>query len=108
MNTFEEYTMNDDFSSIRINEMAISLKDYRDKIDAYRIRLVENWCLCKYCQLYNKNHMDFNHWKIELRQNINALKLVNIKKSADKRKLLIKMLVNEYDYDDINLNSATL
>ena len=57
--TFEEYTMNDDFSSIRINEMAISLKDYRDKMDAYRIRLVENWCLCKYCQLYNKNHMDF-------------------------------------------------
>ena len=101
--TFEEYTMNDDFSSIRINEMAISLKDYRDKIDAYRIRLVENWCLCKYCQLYNKNHMDFNHWKIELRQNINALKLVNIKKSADKRKLLIKMLVNDYDYDDINM-----
>ena len=41
--TFEEYTMNDDFSSIRINEMAISLKDYRDKMDAYRIRLVENW-----------------------------------------------------------------
>lgn len=102
--TFEEYTMNDDFlSKHRIDEMAISLKDYRDKIDAYRIRLVENWCLCKYCQLYNKNHRDFNHWKIELRQNINALKLVNIKKGADKRKSLIKMLVNDYDYDDTNM-----
>lgn len=36
-----------------INEMALSIKDYIQKIDGLRFQLVENWCFCKWCQLFN-------------------------------------------------------
>ena len=36
-----------------IVEMAVSLKDYRKRVDGLRFQIVENWCLCKWCLVFN-------------------------------------------------------
>jgi len=97
-------TVNDVLNRIgMINEMAVSLKDYRARVDGLRFQLVENWCLCKWCQLFNPECEYFAHWKAELRACINNLKLVDIKNGIDKRKTLTRMLIDDYDYDETNM-----
>ena len=86
-----------------INEMAIRLKEYKRKVDGLRFQLVENWCLCKYCQLFDPECENFKHWIVELKACINSLKLVDIKHGIDKRRTLIRMLVNDYDYNKTNM-----
>lgn len=82
-----------------INEMALSIKDYIQKIDGLRFQLVENWCLCKWCQLFNIECETFIHWVKELSTYINALKFINLK-AGDKGKVLHRILVDDYDYND--------
>lgn len=86
-----------------INEMAVSLKDYAARVDNLRFQLVENWCLCKWCQLFDPKCKNFPHWVVELRACMNNLKLINIKNGIDKRKVLLRMLVKDYDYNDANM-----
>lgn len=86
-----------------INEMAVSLKDYRARVDALRFQLAENWCLCKWCQLFNSECDNFAHWITELRSCINNLKFIDIKNDIDKRRTLLRMLVKDYDYDSANM-----
>lgn len=97
-------TVNDVLNRIGvINEMAVPLKAYRERVDALRFQLVENWCLCKYCQLFNPECKDFAHWMVELRACINNLKLVDIKNEIDKRRTLTRMLIDDYDYNKTNM-----
>ena len=86
-----------------INEMAVPLKTYRARVDGLRFQLVENWCLCKWCQLFNPECENFAHWITELKACIDNLKFVDIKNGIDKRRTLIKMLVRDYDYDNANM-----
>ena len=86
-----------------INEMAVPLKAYKTRVDGLRFQLVENWCLCKWCQLFNPECEGFFHWCAELKACIDSLKFLDIKNNIDKRKTLIKMLVKDYDYDNANM-----
>ena len=83
--------------------MAVSLKTYRARVDDLRFQLVENWCLCKYCELFNPECENFAHWITELKACIDNLKFLDIKNGIDKRRTLIKMLVRDYDYDNANM-----
>ena len=97
-------TVNDVLNRIGIiNEMAVPLKSYRARVDGLRFQLVENWCLCKWCQLFNPECENFAHWVTELKTCIDNLKFLDIKNNIDKRKTLIKMLVKDYDYDNANM-----
>ena len=86
-----------------INEMAVPLKIYKKRVDGLRFQLVENWCLCKWCQLFNPQYENFTHWVTELKACINNLKFLDIKNGIDKRRTLITMLVNDYDYNNSNM-----
>lgn len=86
-----------------INEMAASLKEYKQRVDGLRFQIVENWCLCKWCQLFNPKCENFTHWVTELKTCINNLKFLDIKNDIDKRRTLMKMLVADYDYDDAKM-----
>lgn len=83
-----------------ITEMAVPLKKYRERVDGLRFQLVENWCLCKYCQLFDALNVNFKHWTNELKSVIDNLKFLDIKGEASKGRLLEKMLVSDYDYKD--------
>ena len=73
-------TVNDVLKRIGvINEMAVPLKDYRARVDGLRFQLVENWCLCKWCQLFNPECENFAHWVTELKACIDNLKFLDIK-----------------------------
>lgn len=86
-----------------INEMSVPLKNYKSRVNGLRFQLVENWCLCKWCQLFNPECENFEHWIKELKACINNLKLLDIKNGIDKRRTLTRMLVDDYDYDETNM-----
>lgn len=48
------------FKSGLINEMAFKQKDYINHIASLRCQLIENWCLCAYCSLYDKENDNFS------------------------------------------------
>ena len=81
-------------------EMAIPLKSYKERVDGVRLQLVDNWCLCKYCQTYDLQNRNYNHWITELRAHMDNIKSLNIKQ-GDKLKTLKKMLIDDYDFDDV-------
>lgn len=86
-----------------ITEMPIPLKDYKRRVEGLKFQLVENWCLCKWCQLFNPKCENFNHWITELKTCINNLKLVDIKNGINKKRTLKRMLIDNFDYDDTNM-----
>ena len=86
-----------------INEMAVPLKTYKTRVDGLRFQLVENWCLCKWCQLFDPECENLPHWIIELKACINNLKFLDIKNGIDKRRTLMRMLVRDYDYNDADM-----
>lgn len=81
------------------HDIEISLKDFKDKIDDMRFQLVEYWCLCDYCTLYDNNNEKFPHWRNELDTIINNLKHLN-PIHENKKDVLRKMLVDDYDYKE--------
>ena len=85
------------------NEITIPLEAYKTRVDRLRFELVENWCLCKYYQLFNSESVKFAHWITKLKACIDNLKFLDIKNGIDKRKTLVRMLVNDYDYDSTNM-----
>ena len=104
--TFNEFVNNNmkiDHRQTAIYEMAVPLKSYKSRVDGLRFELVKNWCLCKWCQLYNPECENFNHWIDELSARINNLKFLDIKNGIDKRKTLIRKLIDEYDYNETNM-----
>lgn len=86
-----------------MTEMAEPLKKYIKRIESIRYQLAENWCLCKYCQLYNEDNRDFAHWVTELRPCIQYLKFVDINNGIDKKKTIKRILVNQYDFNSADM-----
>ena len=84
-----------------LSEMAVPIKTYKARVDSLRLQLVENWCLCRYCQLFDPNSEYFNHWIEEIRAHMNNIKSLNLKK-GDKLRILSQMLITDYDFDDVN------
>ena len=96
----DEIAVKDNDLPLEINEMAYSLDKYIDKIESFRFEIAENWCLCKWYQLFDPSNKDFNHWKKELISYIRRLKLINLKNHASKKDHLHSILVDDYDFDD--------
>lgn len=87
----------------KINEKSVPLRVYKARVDGLRFQLVENWCLCKWCQLFNPSCKNYSYWITELKACIDNLKFIAIQNGIDKRKTLKQMLVNDYDNDDANM-----
>lgn len=85
------------------NKITVPLKVYQARVDELRFQLVENWCLCRYYQLFNSESVKFAHWITELKACIDNLKFLDIKNDIDKRRILVRMLVNDYDYNNVNM-----
>jgi hypothetical protein len=82
-----------------LNEIAMSIEDFKDKIIHLQFQLVENWCLCKWCQLFALENDNFNHWQAEFKAYATALQKAKLK-SGDKHKILAKEFIENYDYND--------
>ena len=86
-----------------VSEMSLPIKDYERKVHGMAWQLVENWCLCKYCQMFDSQNLNYNHWVKELKIYIDGLKYVNLKNGIDKRKPLKMALVDYFDLNDENM-----
>ena len=84
-----------------VTEMTLPLKVFRERVEGLMFHLIENWCLCKYCQLYSPDNQDFGHWIGELRTYTDHLRNLEIRKGGgNKRSVLTDMFVGKYDYDE--------
>lgn len=81
--------------------MAIILEEYQRRVDKARLHLVESWCLCKYCELYDPQHPDFEDWTEKLLYAMKDIKSLNIEQGS-KLEILNQMLMEDYDFDDPN------
>jgi len=86
-----------------LHEMSIPLKDFRELVGDLRFQLVQNWCLCKYCQLFDSGNLNFSHWETELKSYIMRLKGVSIKNNIDKKRSLEHILGDYYDFNDVEM-----
>lgn len=85
-----------------INEMALHKDEFIDLILNLKDQLVENWCLCAYCSLYDEYNDNFNHWSGEFSAYANKIKRCNLK-SGNKLKIITKEYVDKYDLNDSNM-----
>ena len=83
----------------KIANESISRDDYSSVADGVSQQLVENWCLCKYCQMFDSENQNYRHWMTEFRSYAIKLKRLNLK-SGSKKKLLTKLYVDDFDFDD--------
>ena len=79
--------------------MAISLEEYKIRVDKARLHLVENWCLCKYCELYDSSNPNFEDWAEALLYTMNDIKSLNVN-DGNKLDTLKQMLIKENNFND--------
>jgi hypothetical protein len=82
-----------------INEMALKRKDFVNHIASLRCQLIENWCLCAYCSLYDKENENFHHWESEFIAHSDNIKNCKLK-DGDKDKVIFKTYIDDFDLND--------
>lgn len=82
-----------------INEMAFKRKDFVNHIASLRCQLIENWCLCAYCKLYDEWNENFNHWKCEFIAHSDNIKNCKLK-DGDKGKVIKQTYIDTFDLND--------
>lgn len=87
----------------QIFEMAYGRSKYQDTIIDLTSQLVENWCLIRYCTLYDKHNINKNHWKSELRAYI--LKLNGMFVKVDKKRATEEVLIK---WEELNVYTNVL
>ena len=79
--------------------MAIVLEEYKRRVDKVRLLLVENWCLCKYCDLFDSHYPNFEDWAEVLLYAMNDIKSLNVN-DGNKLDTLKQMLIEEYNFNN--------
>ena len=79
--------------------MAISLEEYKIRVDKARLYLVENWCLCEYCELHDSGNPNFENWAEALLYMMNDIKSLNVN-DGNKLDTLKQMLIEEDNFND--------
>ena len=99
-----EYIKNiikEEIDKYMLTEMALSLSDYKFRVESIMQQILENWCLIRYCTLTGDKIENKNHWKTELIAHINniaGLKIKNGNSIVTKTNAIFK-LWNMYDWD---------
>ena len=65
MTNIKEYIL-EKLQNTAIFEMAYSRKELKNSFDGILDQIIENWCLVKYCSLYDVQNINKNHWTNEL------------------------------------------
>ena len=82
-----------------ISEMSTSLKKFISSVEFLQEQIIENWCLCKYCQMFDVDNVNFNHWRGELYAALDGVNDIHLKKGMSKKSALTEVLIDAYEYD---------
>lgn len=97
MNRLTEYLI-EQLSKTKLFEMAFSRGNYLTQIGFIAKQIAENWCLVRYCSLYDKDNINKDHWKTELLAHCSNLSSMVV--STDKRKATEYGFLTMCEYDD--------
>lgn len=69
MMSLKEYIL-EVISNSYVFEMAYDRKELKKRVESLLNQIIENWCLVRYCSLYDKNNININHWRRELQSHL--------------------------------------
>ena len=86
-----------------IMEMAISRRAFIDYCKDRFDQIIENWCIIKYCNLYDEENCNRLHWSGELMAHLKKINDYEIKGGINKKKAIQQAVeeVELYNIDNI-------
>ena len=84
-------------------EMTYSRKELKNSFDDILDQIIENWCLVKYCSLYNVQNINKNHWANELAAHMYNILKRQLKNGDEDAKL---QLLKSVTYDQKEYTTA--
>lgn len=85
----------------QINEMAMNLSKFRNKLIDISYQILQNWCLVKLSDEYSDKSfaINRNHWGSELKAHMNTIVDINIK-SGRKDKTIRSVWIDDLELND--------
>ena len=102
MTTIKEYIL-EKLQNTLIFDMAYSRKELKNSFDSILDQIIENWCLVKYCSLYDTRNINRNHWTNELTAHMYNILKRQLKNGAEDAKL---QLLKSVAYDQKEYTTA--
>ena len=103
MKSIKEYILNVIQESY-IFEMAYDRKEIKKRVEGLINQIIENWCLVKYCSLYDNNNINKHHWKQELKAHLYNIYEMKLKGGNAKTKY---NLISEIIYDKKEIKTSS-
>ena len=100
--TIKEYIL-EKLQNTLIFEMTYSRKELKNSFDSILDQIIENWCLVKYCSLYDTSNINRNHWTNELTAHIYNILNRQLNNAGDGAKL---QLLKSVAYDQKEYTTA--
>lgn len=86
-------------SNTYIFEMAYTREQFIRNASSRAIQIVQNWCLVKYCNLYDEENYNRLHWSKELITHLEDLRLQKLKGGLNKLKTTKYALIDCAELD---------
>ena len=103
MTNIKEYIL-EKLQNTLVFEMAYSRKELKNSFDVILDQIIENWCLVKYCSLYDVQNTNKNHWANELTANMYNILKRQLKNGGEDAKL---QLLKSVAYDQKEYTTAS-
>lgn len=84
-----------------LNEMAVTKQKYQIMLLDRANQIIENWCVCKYCTMFDKRNQNHKHWHRELAAHVMSINAYELK-SGSKEKITQKVFINDMDCNITN------
>ena len=102
MTNIKEYIL-EKLQNTLVFEMAYSRKELKNSFDDILDQIIENWCLVKYCSLYDVQNTNKNHWADELTAHMYNILKRQLKNGGKDAKL---QLLKSVAYDQKEYTTA--
>ena len=90
-----------------LNEMAMPLKIYKDRVSDIIQQLIQNWCLVRYSTISNDKLNLKNHWKTELLSHMSLIHSMKVKPN-DNIKIKEKALYTVWNWFEFDINESCI
>ena len=101
MKNLQEFIL-ETISNTWLFEMADSRQSYLSEIRGLRYQILDNWCLIKYCNMYDEENYNRLHWCSELYAHLDNLWRTTLKKGLNKLKTTEYGFIDTAEFDDID------